>query len=273
MKVMQDKLALITGGSSGIGLALAKELARQGMRTVILSRRADALAAAQAEIQPLSKHDVLTLAADVSDWQQIEPTLSAFQKEIGVPDLLVNSAGVVRPGLFEELSVDLFDWMISINLMGPIHTCKALVPGMLARGSGHIVNVSSVAGFIGTYGYTAYGASKFGLRGFSDALRSELRSRGIQVSVVFPPDTDTPQLAGEDPYKPAVTRQLAASAQVQSAEKVAEVIRKGIQKGRHLIIPGFDTKALYLINNLPFRLGYHVLDWMVAQAEKKAAER
>jgi 3-dehydrosphinganine reductase len=273
MRVLQDKLALITGGSSGIGLALAKELARQGMRIAILSRRTDALAAAKAEIQPLSQHDVLTLAADVSDWQQIEPTLSAFQEEIGVPDLLVNCAGVVRPGLFEELTIDLFDWMISINLKGPIHTCKVLVPGMLVRGSGHIVNVSSVAGFVGTYGYTAYGASKFGLRGFSDALRSELRSRGIQVSVVFPPDTDTPQLAGELAYKPAVTKELAATASVQSAEKVAADTRKGIQKDRHLIIPGFESKGIYWMNNLPFRLGYRLMDWMVAQAEKKTAKR
>jgi 3-dehydrosphinganine reductase len=273
MKVLHDKLALITGGSSGIGLALAKELARQGMRIAILSRRADALAAAQAEIQPLSQHVVLTLAADVSDWQKLRPALEAFQKSVGVPDLLVNCAGVVRPGLFEELTVDLFDWMISINLMGPIHTCKVMVPGMLARGSGYIVNVSSVAGFIGTYGYTAYGASKFGLRGFSDALRSELRSRGLQVSVVFPPDTDTPQLAGETAYKPAVTKQLSASASVQTAEKVAEEIRKGIQKDRHLIIPGFEGKAIYWMNNLPFRLGYRLMDWMVRQAEKKTAKR
>jgi 3-dehydrosphinganine reductase len=273
MKVMRDKLALITGGSSGIGLALAKELAREGMRIAILSRRADALAAAQAEIQALSQHDVLTLAADVSDWLQLKPVLDTFQEKIGVPDLLVNSAGVVRPGLFEELSVDLFDWMISINLMGPIHTCKVIVPGMLERGSGHIVNISSVAGFIGTYGYTAYGASKFGLRGFSDALRSELRSRGIKVSVVFPPDTDTPQLAGETAYKPAVTKELAASASVQSADRVAQEIRKGIQKGHHLIIPGFESKVIYWMNNLPFRLGYRLMDWVVAQAEKKAGER
>ena len=273
MQALQNKLALITGGSSGIGLALAKELAQQGMRIAILSRRVDALAAAQAEIQTFSQHKVLTLAADVSDWQQIKSVLEAFQEESGVPDLLVNCAGVVRPGLFEELAVDLFDWMISINLMGSIYTCKVVVPGMLARGSGHIVNVSSVAGFIGTYGYTAYGASKFGLRGFSDALRSELRSRGIKVSIVFPPDTDTPQLAGEMAYKPAVTQQLSANASVQPVEKVADEIRKGIQKERHLIIPGFESKAIYFVNNLPFRLGYRLIDWMVAQAEKKTANR
>ena len=128
---------------------------------------------------------------------------------------------------------------------------------------------SSVAGFIGTYGYTAYGASKFGLRGFSDALRSELRSRGIVVSTVFPPDTDTPQLAAEMPYKPEVTRILAETASLQPADKVASAIRKGIQKNRILIIPGFEGKAIYLANNLPFNLGYHFMDMMVSSAEKK----
>jgi 3-dehydrosphinganine reductase len=270
MKQLTGKFALITGGSSGIGLALAKDLAMQGMQIAILSRREEALEKAKAEIQPLSQSNVLTISADVADWGQVQNKLISFQEEYGVPDLLVNSAGVVRPGQFEELDIDLFHWMININLMGPIHTCKAIVPGMLNRGSGHIVNVSSVAGFVGTYGYTAYGASKFGLRGFSDALRSELRTRGISVSTVFPPDTDTPQLAGELPYKPEVTKVLAETASVQPAAKVAEAIRKGIQKNQTLIIPGFEGKAIYWLNNLPFKIGYHVMDMMVADAEKKA---
>lgn len=270
MKQFTGKLALITGGSSGIGLALAKDLASQGMKIAILSRREEVLLKARDEIQSMSQSEVLTISADVADWDQVQKKITEFQEEFGVPDLLVNSAGVVRPGQFEELDVDLFHWMININLLGPIHTCKVIVPGMLKRGSGHIVNVSSVAGFVGTYGYTAYGASKFGLRGFSDALRSELRSRGIQVSTVFPPDTDTPQLAGEMPYKPQVTKVLAETASVQPAEKVAEVIRKGIQKNQTLIIPGIEGKAIYWLNNLPFRIGYRVMDMMVTDAEKKA---
>ena len=272
MESFKDKLALITGGSSGIGLALAKELAQQGMQIAILSRRLEALEAAKSELEPLTEHFVHIISADVSDWEQTNEKLTAFQSEVGVPDLLINSAGVARPGQFENMDVELFHWMIDINLMGPIHTCKALIPAMLERGSGHIVNVSSVAGFIGTYGYTAYGASKFGLRGFSDALRSEVRSRGISVSVVFPPDTDTPQLAGEEPYKPAVTRILSATAAVQSPEEVADVISKGILKNHYLIIPGFEGKAIYWLNNLPFHLGYRVMDWMVANAEKQAAK-
>ena len=268
MKELTGKLALITGGSSGIGLALAKELAQQGMRIAILARRQEALDAAKVEIENLSQSQIFTISADVSNWEQVSKALLTFQDEVGVPDLLINSAGVARPGQFEELDVEVFHWTLDINLLGPIHVCKAVVPGMLERGSGHIVNVSSVAGFIGTYGYTAYGASKFGLRGFSDTLRSELRSRGINVTTVFPPDTDTPQLAAEMPYKPPVTKVLAETASLQPPEKVATAIRKGVQRNRILIIPGFEGKAIYFANNLPFNLGYHLMDMMVASAEK-----
>lgn len=273
MKELTGKLALITGGSSGIGLALARELAQQGMRIAILARRQEVLDTAKVEIENLSQSEVFTISADVSNWEQVSSALATFQDEVGVPDLLINSAGVARPGQFEELDVEVFHWTLDINLLGPIHVCKAVVPGMLERGSGHIVNVSSVAGFIGTYGYTAYGASKFGLRGFSDTLRAELRSRGINVTTVFPPDTDTPQLAAEMPYKPAVTKVLAETASLQPPEKVAAAIRKGIQKNRILIIPGFEGKAIYLANNLPFNLGYHLMDMMVSSAEKNITKK
>jgi 3-dehydrosphinganine reductase len=270
MKNLNGKLALITGGSSGIGLALAKELAVQGMRIAILSRRLDALQNAGEEILGFGARELHVLPVDVANWEDVNQKVNQFIEDAGAPDLLINCAGVVRPGLFEELDPELFHWMININLLGPIHLCKAVVPAMLERGSGHIVNISSVAGFLGTYGYSAYGASKFGLRGFSDVLRSELKHRGIQVSVVFPSDTDTPQLADETPYKPEVTRILAESASVNSAESVAQTIRKGIQKGKYRIMPGFESKAIYFINNLPFDLGYRAMDLMVANALKKS---
>ena len=270
MKELRGKLTLITGGSSGIGLSLACRLARLGMRVAILSRRSEALNAASEIIEKVAGERVVTISADTANWEDIRQKLGTFQQDYGTPDLLINSAGVVRPGLFQELEVDLFHWMININLLGPMHVCKALIDGMLARGSGHIVNISSVAGFLGTYGYSAYGASKFGLRGFSDVLRSELRSRGIQVSVVFPPDTDTPQLAEEAPYKPAVTRILSASASIKSPDEVARVIVQGILRNKYLIIPGFEGKLMYFLNNLPFQTGYRLMDIIVAYAIKKS---
>ena len=272
-EILQNKLALITGGSSGIGLALAKELAKQGLRIAIIARRIEQLQKAKTQICEFSDKGVYIVQADVSKWEEVKEKVTTFMDEVGTPDLLINCAGVVRPGLFEELDVDLFHWMIDINLLGPIHLNKVVVPRMLERGSGHVVNISSVAGFIGTYGYSAYGASKFGLRGFTDVLRSEMKSRGIDVSIVFPPDTDTPQLKGEEPYKPAVTRMLSATASIQSAEDVAATIRKGIERKKYMIIPGFEGKAIYFLNNLPFKLGYHVMDWMVADAQKKSEKQ
>ena len=270
MKEFNHKLALITGGSSGIGLALAKELARHGMRIAILSRRMDALEQARDNILAAGAPEVYVIAADVADWQEIDTKITQFLKDVGVPDLLVNCAGVVRPGHFEELDMELFHWMVNTNLMGTIHLCKAVSPGMLARGSGHIVNISSMAGLIGTFGYSAYSASKFGIRGFSDVLRSEFKHRGIHVASVYPPDTDTPQLAGEMPYKPAVTRALSAAASVMKPEAVARDIVRGIQTNRAMIIPGLEGKLLHFLSNLPFRLGYQILDLLVADALKKA---
>ncbi|MBN2046381.1 MAG: SDR family oxidoreductase [Anaerolineaceae bacterium] len=274
MKTYRGKLALITGGSSGIGLALAKQLAAEGADVAIIARRADQLEKAQAEILAAGNGGkVYTLQGDVSKWDAIQAVYQAFEAEAGVPDLLINSAGVARPGEFQTMEIDLFHWMIDINLMGPIHLCKLAAPGMVKRGSGQMVNISSVAGFIGTYGYSAYGASKFGLRGFSDVIRAELKPRGVKVSVVFPPDTDTPQLAGEAPYKPEVTQILSETAGVKSADEVARTILNKVRKGRYLIIPGLESIAIYWLNNLPFGMGYWLMDWLIADAIRKIDRR
>ena len=99
----------------------------------------------------------------------------------GPPDLLVNSAGVAHPGYFQELDLNIFHWMMEVNYFGTVYMTKEVIPSMLKRGSGYIVNISSMAGFVGTFGYTAYGGSKFAVRGFSDVLRAEMKIHGIGV--------------------------------------------------------------------------------------------
>ena len=116
----------------------------------------------------------------------------------GVPDLVINSAGIARPGEFEGVTLDDFDQMMAINFMGTVNVTHAILPAMLQRKSGHIVNISSLVGFLGMYGYTAYASSKFAIRGFTDSLRAEVKTKGIDLSIVFPTDTDTPQLAEEN---------------------------------------------------------------------------
>ncbi len=120
--------------------------------------------------------------------------------------------------------------MMAVNYFGTLHVVKTVLPGMLARGSGHIVTISSLAGVVGVFGYTAYGASKYAVRGFSDALRAELKPQGIGVSIVYPPDTDTPQLAYEKLYKPPETKAITEVGGMIPAEKVAQAIVHGVAR-------------------------------------------
>ena len=125
-------------------------------------------------------------AADVTDLAQVQSAQQHIQREAGVPDLLINCAGGAHPGYVQELPLEVFHEMMDLNYFGTVHMVKAWLPAMLERGSGHIVNVSSVAGFLGAFGYSAYGPSKYAVRGFSDVLRLEVKPLGLRVSVVFP---------------------------------------------------------------------------------------
>ncbi|MGB9800202.1 MAG: SDR family oxidoreductase [Thermanaerothrix sp.] len=270
MQTFNGRLALITGGSSGIGLALAHRLLAEGARVALLARDGQKLDQARARLlASFPQGEVSLWRADVANAPQVTTVLQTLLEQLGAPDLLVNSAGVARPGRFEDLPLDVFDQMIAVNYLGTVYVTKALVPAMLERGSGHIVNISSVAGFLNIYGYTAYGASKFAVRGFSDALRMELKPRGIGVSLVFPPDTDTPQLAYENQFKPEVTRALAGSAGVLSPDTVAQEILRGIRRGTYVILPGFETKVIYLLSRLLGSGVNHILDAMVRNALQK----
>ncbi len=269
---LDGKLALITGGSSGIGLALARQFAERGADVWIAARRMEQLQAAQAQIQAARKSPtqrVGILQLDVADRDQIASVCGQLVATVGTPDYVVNCAGVVHPGVFLDLDLQRFEWMMDINYFGTLYVTRALLPGMVARGSGHIVNLSSSAGFIGVYGYTAYCASKFAVRGFSDALRSEIKNCGVSVSLVFPPDTDTPQLAYEQPFKPPITKELSQSTGLMSADLVAKKILQGVERGRYIIVPGFMNRMAYNLVNLLGAGWYPIMDWMVRDARKK----
>jgi 3-dehydrosphinganine reductase len=198
------------------------------------------------------------------------PKLAVAEVEArsGTLDLLVNSAGIAYPGYFETLDPKVFRDTIEINYLGTVYATKAVIPGMMRRGSGHIVNISSMAGLIGVYGYTAYGGSKYAVRGFSDVLRAEMKPYGVRVSIAFPPDTDTPQLAFENQIKPPETRAIAGSASIMQPEVVAEAILKGVRRNQYMIIPNLEGKLIYHAGNLLGNLIYPVMDLLVAQARQ-----
>ena len=275
----QGKIALITGGSSGIGLAIAQYIADQGAHVWLLARGVEDLDSAHESLKCFDDQLCGMISVDVSDWDQVLSAVAQVELEIGVPDLVVNSAGVVHPGYFQDLSVDMFHWMTEVNYYGTVYVCKAVVPGMIARGSGHIVNISSGIAFIGRYGYTAYGASKVAVQGFTDILRSELKPLGIKVSIAFPPDTDTPQLEYEKVYQPPESKTLAGVASLisptaaemstlMSAEEVAVLIMHQVERERYMILPGFEMKLLYWGSRLLGSGIYPILDWIIARAQR-----
>lgn len=269
----EGKVALITGGSSGIGLALAKGLAAQGAHVWITGRREDALSAAQREILNATGQTCNLFAADVTDASRVEKLIAEITRRDGVPDLVINSAGVTRPGYMQELGLDVFREMMEINYFGTVNVVKAVLPGMMSRGTGHIVNISSVAGFGGVFGYSAYGASKYAVRGFSDVLRSEMKAYGLRVSVVFPADTDTPQLAYERPFQPPETKIMNGKAKVRSADEVAKTILRDVQKNKYVILIGEDAKFLYFLNDFLGNGKYTLVDWWVNDARRQAGKK
>ncbi len=268
-----QRLALITGGSSGIGLALAKILAKSGSNVWILGRREDQLRIALEVLESERTNDQQkfgVIAADVSNSNQILTELPSFCERAGTPDYLINSAGIVHPGEFINLNLESFHAMMDVNYFGIVHCCKAIIPYMARRSSGHIVNISSLAGIIGLYGYSA---SKFAVRGFSDVLRSELKSHNIHVSLVYPPDTQTPQLEYDNLHKPPITKELSSTGGLLQPEEVAASILRGIQHNKYIITPGFEASLIYKIQGFTGNLVYSLIDLLVAQAQHKIEKK
>jgi len=271
----QSKIAVVTGGSSGIGLAVAKQLAANGAHVWLVARNADRLKEAVQSLEAARRDASQRFgfsAVYVADAAQAASAVQQVVKELGVPDLLINSAGITYPGYVESLSLDIFHQLMDVDYFGTVHMVQALLPALIQRRSGTIVNVSSVAGFMGVFGYSAYGAAKYAVRGYSEVLRAELKPYNVNVSVVFPPDTDTPQLAYENEFKPMETKELSGNAKMMSADAVADTIMKGIIRKRFAILPGSESKLYYSLTGWLGSALYPIMDMMIADAKKKKAK-
>ena len=192
------RVAIVTGGLGGIGRAICRQLAGRGVHVVAADlavdvERLDAFAADMAGLP------VTTLAVDVGDAGACAAAIAEVEQRHGRLDILVNAAGITRDSTLRKMSTEQWDDVLRINLDSAFHLCRAAVDGMLARGFGRIVNISSVSGQTGNFGQTNYAAAKAGLHGFTMSLAREVAAKGITVNSLSPGYVETPMTAKMPP--------------------------------------------------------------------------
>ena len=251
MRDFTDRLVYITGGSSGIGLETARLMSSQGAHILLFARGKEKLDKAARDVEfhrRSGSQKINTMQLDVADYADVQEKMPKAVQEFGVPDIVITSAGVGSADLFENITHDSFDELMKINVYGTRSVIAALLPSMKNRG-GHIVIISSEAGLIGIYGYTSYAASKYALVGFAECLRSELKVHKIDVTLVCPPEVDTPFLAAESSIPPEA-RALKNLAGTLKPGPVALSIVKGITGKKFLVIPGLMARLLFFSHRL-----------------------
>lgn len=251
MEWYRDKKVVITGGSSGIGKAAALLLAEYGAEVIIVGRSREKLDSALREIRSKAFGTIQkfsAVSADVSDRGQINAAAPSIVANLGGIDVLINCAGITHPAYIEKIPDAVWDAMINVDYMGTVNTVRAFLPYFMKQRRGHIANISSAAGYMGVFGYSAYAAAKFAVVGFSECLRQDLLSHNICVSVIYPPDTDTPQWHEENKIKPPETKALAGRIKVMRPEKIASALLRGIAARKFTIVPGAMNKFTWFMN-------------------------
>ena len=195
---LANKIALVTGGTKGIGRAIAEALVTAGAGVAITARNEDELNAAVTELKKLGAGTAAGYVCDVRNYEQVKSVVAEAAKEFGGLDILINNAGIGIFASVESMSVDDFRAVLETNVFGVFYCCHEAIPLMKQRGGGYIINISSLAGANPHPQMAAYNASKFGLNGFSEALMQEVRHDGIKVSYIMPGSVNT-AFGGDEP--------------------------------------------------------------------------
>lgn len=255
MKIDNNTVAVVTGAASGIGRSLAIRLAAEGAQLAIADVNDTGLnETARLASKPGVK--ISTHLVDVSDRERMQAFVSEVLAEHGQAHLIINNAGVGLGGTVEELAIEDIEWLMSINFWGVIYGTKMFLPILRQQPKGHIVNISSVFGIIGPPGHSAYAASKFAVRGFTEALRHEIKDSNITVSCVHPGGIRTNiarnAKAGAGTDKSLVEKEIQFFDKVAKTlpETAADVIIRGVLSDREKILIGSDAWMIDKIQRL-----------------------
>jgi NADP-dependent 3-hydroxy acid dehydrogenase YdfG len=250
MKSLENKVVVITGAGSGIGRALALLAAERGARLAISDWNADGLAET-VDLVKGAGAEVRSDVVDVADRAAMGTWATAVAEQFGAVNLVVNNAGVTVTGDFEEMSYQDFDWIVGVNFNGVINGTKEFLPHLIASGDGALVNVSSLFGLISMPGQTAYNATKYAVRGFTEALREEMliNKHPVSVTCVHPGGIKTGisrngrKTASQNAAKldELFDRRLAR----MTADKAAQIILDGAMAKKARVLVGIDAHLFH----------------------------
>ncbi|XP_011157698.2 3-ketodihydrosphingosine reductase [Solenopsis invicta] len=246
MMTIRGKHVVVTGGSSGIGKCVAILAAEKGANITIIARNVQNLEKAKDEIlqacENKDRQKVEYLSLDITaDYKAVEKALADLENVMGPIYMLVNCAGFALASKIEDTSIETLDAMMRTNFLGTYYCIKAVTPRMKTSKEGIIVLVSSQAGLLGIFGYTAYCSTKFALRGLAESLVMELKPHGISVTLSLPPDTDTPGYAIEELSKPIETKAIEQMAKLNQPEDIAEKILTDALAGNFFSTVGVES--------------------------------
>ncbi|MFW9936402.1 MAG: SDR family oxidoreductase [Candidatus Thorarchaeota archaeon] len=236
-----SKVAIIPGGSKGMGKATAKKFIQLGGSVCLIARNMDFLKESQVECENLKSNNdqfVEIISCDTTDMEKLKPLIEDFIKKHGIPDYLFNFVGYAYAQYLENLTLEDFKNNMNTNYYGQLIPTLIMIPHFMESRNGYITFTSSIMGFMAIMGYTTYVPSKYAIFGLAEVLRHELLPYNIKVSVLFPVDTDTPGLVEENKLKPEECKIISETGTLMSAEEVADKFINDILEGKFEILPG-----------------------------------
>ena len=270
--MLKDKNVLIAGASEGIGASIAKVLAQEGADLILIARRQKPLEKLRSQLQKQYPHQKFyILSADLSDHKKVRKVFQKISGSISKLQGLVNNVGYSRPQYFEKTPIHEFEDHISTNYLSAVFCTWEALPYL--EDGAFITFTSSVAGYMGVFGFSAYSGAKFALFGFAETIEQELYSRKIKVSVLCPPDTQTPGFEKESKTKPYESKKISEGASLMHPDDVAKKFLRGLKKNKFLIVCNFQSWLYYRLHALFPGLVRFTMRYLTNHYSKKANKK